>query len=300
MNEIMKRLRAYKPSKVLSYPKPIGTLSYSCPPEVDLTELTHCTEYLVGPHKITFYYTTENPDDLFGFVDRLLWVLEPTPIVAEILLTSAKKFYPKGKVFGPSNVNTGYSSDKVVVYRKEEWFKVLIHELFHSLHHERVLFEPSLQKRILALFKVDSEVNLYESYCEVWARTLNCCILSSCNHAPVETLLQHEKKYSLRHMVNVLNHMGLTYPQLFEPSDYKEETNVLAYVVLTAILMHHDFLAHHMSLMPGFTLSEAEPYVAFLEKHCRDKPFLYAVKRVKPKVTTTMSYYDVTKSIGKV
>jgi len=296
MNEIMQRLHAYVPSKVLSYPKPIGTLSYSCPPEVDLTELTHCTEYLVGPHKITFYYTTEHTDDLFGFVDRLLWVLEPKPIVADILLTSAKKFYPQGKVFGPSNVNTGYSSDKVVVYRKEEWFKVLIHEFFHYLHHERVLFEASLQKRILKIFKVDSEVNLYESYCEVWARTLNCCILSSCNHVPVKTLLYHEKKYSLRHMVNVLHHMGLTYPQLFEPSDYREETNVLAYVVLTAILMHHDFLAH----MPGFTLTDAEPYVAFLEKHCRDKHFLYAVKRIKPRVTTTMSYYDVTKCTGKV
>jgi len=292
----MQRLHAYVPSKVLSYPKPIGTLSYSCPPEVDLTELTHCTEYLVGPHKITFYYTNEHTDDLFGFVDRLLWVLEPKPIVADILLTSAKKFYPKGKVFGPSNVNTGYSSEKVVVYRKEEWFKVLIHELFHFLHHERVLFEASLQKRILKIFKVDSEVNLYESYCEVWARTLNCCILSSCNHVPVKTLLYHEKKYSLRHMVNVLHHMGLTYPQLFEPSDYREETNVLAYVVLTAILMHHDFLA----LMPGFTLTDAEPYVAFLEKHCRDKHFLYAVKRIKPRVTTTMSYYDVTKCMGKV
>jgi hypothetical protein len=71
----------------------------------------------------------------------------------------------------------------------------------------------------------------------------------------METLLQHEKKYALRHMVNVLHHMGLTYPQLFEPSDYKEDTNVLAYVVLTAILMHHDFLAHHMSMMPNFTLT---------------------------------------------
>ena len=97
-------------------------------------------------------------------------------------------------------------------------------------------------------------------------------------------------------MVNVLNHMGLTYPQLFEPSDYKEETNVLAYVVLTAILMHHDFLAHQT----GFTLTEAEPYIAFIERHYKDPLFLYAVKRVQPQVTTTMSYYDVTKCTGKV
>lgn len=300
MNEIMERLRAYKPSKVKSYPRAIGPLSYSCPPEINFTELTHCTEYLVGPHKITFY-TSEPNDTYFSYVDRLLWLLEPKkPIVADILLTSAKKFYPKGKVFSPSNVNTGYSSDKVVVYRKEEWFKVLIHELFHFLNHEHLLFESSLQDRILNIFKVDSEVNLYESYCEVWARTLNCCIIASCSHIPLSTLLYHEKKYARRHMVNVLKHMGLTYPQLLEPCDYKEETNVLAYVVLTAILMHHDFIAKHMSLMPGFTLTEAEPYIAFIEKHYNDKSFLYAVKRVKPQVTTTMSYYDVTKCTCKV
>ena len=101
-------------------------------------------------------------------------------------------------------------------------------------------------------------------------------------------------------MVNVLNHMGLTYPQLLEPCDYKEETNVLSYVVLSAILMHHNFIEKHMSLMPGFTLTDAEPYVDFIEKHYNDKSFLYAVKRVKPQVTTTMSYYDVTKCTGKV
>lgn len=296
MNEIMKRLHAYKPSKVKSYPKAVGKVNYPCPPEIQFTELTHCTEYCVGPHKITFYYTNEPIDAYFSYVDRLLWLLQPTkPILADILLTSAKKFYPKGKVFGPSNVNTGYSSDKIVVYRKEEWFKVFIHECFHFLNYEHVLFEPSLQQRILAIFKVDSEVNLYESYCEVWARTLNCCILSTCNHIPVSTLLYHEKKYARRHMVNVLNHMDLTYPQLLEPCDYKEETNVLSYVVITAILMHHDFIANHMSLMPGFTLTDPEPYIGFIEKHYKDKPFLYAVKRVKPQVTTTMSYYDITK-----
>lgn len=296
MNEIMKRLHVYKPSKVKSYPRSIEQLNYSCPPEIDFTELTQCTEYCVGPHKITFYYTNENIDTYFSYIDRLLWLLEPSkPILADILLTSAKKFYPKGKVFGPSNVNTGYSSDKIVVYRKEEWFKVLIHECFHFLNFEHVLFEPSIQTRIRALFKVDSEVNLYESYCEVWARTLNCCIISSCKPIALSTLLHHEKKYSMRHMVNVLKHMGLTYPKLLEPCEYKEETNVLAYVVLTAILMHHDFIANHMSLMPGFTLTTAEPYVAFIEKHYDDKSFLYAVKRVKPQVTTTMTYYDITK-----
>ena len=296
MNEIIHRLQSYQPSKVKSYLKPIGRLDYECPPEIDFTELTRCTQYCFGQHKVTFYYTKENVDELFEYVDRLLWLLKPNkPLVADILLTSAKKFYPKSKVFGPSNVNTGYSSDKIVVYRKEEWFKVFIHECFHFFHFEKVLFEPSLTSRILELFPVDSNVNLYESYCEVWARTLNCCMISVCKPIPLETLLYHEKKYAVRHMVNVLHHMDLTYDKIQKPCHYKEETNVLAYVVLTAILMHHDFIANHLSIMPSFVLTNAESYVQFIEQHYRNETFVDAVHHVTPRVTTTMSFYDITK-----
>jgi hypothetical protein len=154
------------------------------------------------------------------------------------------------------------------------------------------LFEPFLQKRILDLFPVDSNVNLYESYCEVWARTLNCCMISVCKRIPLKTLLYHEKKYAVRHMVNVLHHMGLTYDKIQKPCHYKEETNVLAYVVLTAILMHHDYIANHM---PSFELTNAESYVQFIEKNYRNQPFLDAVHHVTPRVTTTMSFYDITK-----
>jgi len=292
MNEIIHRLQTYQPSNVKSYIKPIGTLDYECPSEIDFTELTRCTQYCFGSHKVTFYYTNENSNEYFSYVDRLLWLLQPNkPLVADILLTSAKKFYPKGKVFGPSNVNTGYSSDKVVVYRKEEWFKVFIHECFHFFHFEKVLFEPALTNRILELFPVDSEVNVYESYCEVWARTLNCCMISVCKRIPLETLLYHEKKYAVRHMVNVLHHMDLTYDKIQKPCHYKENTNVLAYVVITAILMHHNFITNHTTL----ELHKSEPYVQFIEQHFRSQSFLDEVHHITPRITTTMSFYDITK-----
>jgi hypothetical protein len=292
MNEIIHRLQTYQPSNVKSYIKPIGTLDYECPSEIDFTELTRCTQYCFGSHKVTFYYTNENSNEYFSYVDRLLWLLQPNkPLVADILLTSAKKFYPKGKVFGPSNVNTGYSSDKVVVYRKEEWFKVFIHECFHFFHFEKVLFEPALTNRILELFPVDSEVNVYESYCEVWARTLNCCMISVCKRIPLETLLYHEKKYAVRHMVNVLKHMNLTYDKIQKPCHYKENTNVLAYVVITAILMHHNFITNHTTL----ELHKSEPYVQFIEQHFRSQSFLDEVHHITPRITTTMSFYDITK-----
>jgi hypothetical protein len=299
MNQILTTLRQYKPSDYVSSPVSIQTMyNYNMdsifPEEVN--ELTHGKQYLFLNHRIIFFYTTENTDKLFSYIDRLLFLLKPDiPVDAVILLSSAKKTYPEDRVFGQPHVNTGFwSAGRIVVYRKEEWFKVFIHECFHHLHYEKVLFDASLTKRILTLFKVDSEVNLYESYCEVWARTLNCCMISVCHKVPLEPLLYHEKRYAVRHMVNVLHHMNLTYPKLHKPCKYTEDTNVLAYVVITAILMFQDFIPTHISSMPSFRLTDAEPYIQFIETHYKNRDFLNYVQHIKPRVTTCMSLYTLT------
>ena len=303
MNKIINTLREYTPSDYISSPVSIQTMhNYNLdsiyPKEVD--ELTHGKQYLFLNHRIIFFYTTENTDKLFSYIDRLLYLLqkiskETKPVDAVILLSSAKKTYPDNRVFGIPHVNSGFWSEgRIVVYRKEEWFKVFIHECFHHFHYEKVLHNDALTKRILSLFHVDSNVNLYESYCEVWARTLNCCMMSVCSKLPLETLLYHEKRYAVRHMVNVLHHMNLTYDKLQRPCNYKEDTNVLAYVVITAILMYQDFIPTHLSRMPTFTLMDAEPYIHFIETHYKSRPFLNFVHHINPKVTTRMSLYTLT------
>jgi hypothetical protein len=300
MNEIMNTLREYTPSDYLSSPVSIETMQnynidFIFPQEVN--ELTHGKQYLFLNHRIIFFYTTEDTDKLFSYIDRLLYLLKDSkvqPVDAVILLSSAKKTYPHNRIFGQSNVNSGYwSAGKIVVYRKEEWFKVFIHECFHHFHYENVLFDEKLSKRILKIFKVDSEVNLYESYCEVWARTLNCCMKSVCNKVPLETLLYHEKRYAVRHMVNVLHHMNLTYHKIQYPCNYRENTNVLSYVVITAILMFQDFIPTHMSSMPSFRLIDSEPYIHFIETHYENHNFLNYVNHIKPRVTTCMSLYTL-------
>ena len=56
-----------------------------------------------------------------------------------IFLTDLKKKLPEhtGQEIGKINVNTGFTmtcrpKSNIVIYRKEEWFKVLIHETFHN------------------------------------------------------------------------------------------------------------------------------------------------------------------------
>jgi hypothetical protein len=301
MELICKKLHEYKPVFFNKTKGPsLHVNDYDCPDSVKKTlgQLKKSDEYTWGSNKVTFYHNEQNCDVFFHYIARLLSVIQPKnkPVTAIILLSSAKKYYPKEQIFGPDHVNTGYANNEhIVIYRKEEWFKVFIHECFHFFHYDGTLFEPSLQDDILKLFKVKSDVNLYESYCEIWARTLNCCMVSVINNLPVSIFIEREKKYSVRHMVNVLRHMQLTYDDLFRENTFHENTNVLAYVVIGALLMHHDFLSIYMqdkSIDTMFHLTNPREYVQFIYDHCKSKSFLDMIHHTEKNqayVTTTMS-----------
>jgi len=218
------------------------------------------------------------------------------PLKADIILSPIKKKYPGNKVFGPSHVNTGYASDeKIVVYRQEEWLKVFIHECFHFFHFDRELFNPDYTARILKLFPVTSEVNVFESYCELCARMINCYVIATYTSLPVEILLRNEKKHSMRHMVNVLAHMNLTYDKIQQKnSGFIEETNVLAYVVLTNILFYHNYPVHSFPLLDG------NAYVQFIEDHYTHPDFVTTIRHTIPQITTTMSVQSIDNFSGKL
>ena len=274
--------------------KPL-VFDYECPEEVKKTfyELKHCQEFSWNGHVVTLFYKDEDCQKVISLIKRVMDKVKPTkPLIADILFTSAKKFYPKNRIFGPPHVNTGYSShDKLVVYRKEEWFKVFIHEYFHFYHLEKDLFDTSLREEILKIFPVQSTVNLYESYCEMWARTLNCQIISEVTCVPFSTLMYHEKKYAVRHMVNVLHHMGLTYQDVRTGCIYQEQTNLLAYVVLTAILLFKDFIPTHK--FNHYQLNSVKKYIQFLKQNADDKGLLLLIHETVPIKTTTMSFYNI-------
>ena len=98
-----------------------------------------------------------------------------------VYLTSLKKLLPNtsDEVIGVNNVNTAYTipcsePSEIIIYRKEEWFKVLLHESFHNFALDfATMPSDSCVKRILETFPIESEVNLFEAYTESWAEIMN-------------------------------------------------------------------------------------------------------------------------------
>ena len=154
-------------------------------------------------------------------------------LVVYFYFTSLEKNLPDSNVsiLNEINVNTAFTTtcpkdSEIVVFRKEEWFKVFIHETFHNFALDfSDMNNNEAHKCILNIFKVNSNVNLYESYTEFWAEIMNalfCSFFSLKDKTNVEEFLSNsaffinfERTYSFFQLVKTLDFMGLTYKDLY-------------------------------------------------------------------------------------
>lgn len=172
-----------------------------------------------------------------------------------IYLTPNLKILPKqpNLTLGIENANTAFTAkcSNIIIFRKEEWFKVFIHETMHNFNLDFSLMNENYKIKILKIFNVNSDVNLYESYVEFWARILNCCFISFLSSKNSNTFILKTKKlisneiyYSTFQLVKVLNYMNLNYYELCydknkSKQNYSEETNILSYYIIATILINN-------------------------------------------------------------
>jgi hypothetical protein len=229
--------------------------------------------------------------------------------------TSLEKHLPKSNIviLDEINVNTAFTTTcpkdaEIVVFRKEEWFKVFIHETFHNFGLDFSDMNNDIVHRcILNIFNVQSDVNLYESYTEFWAEIINalfCSFIALKNKHNVEEFLSNsefyiniERGYSFFQLVKTLHFMGLQYSDLYSKTEhskinrnnlYKEKTNVLSYYIIKTILINNypSFLQwckiHNLSLLQfRKTLFNQNDYCMFIKKNYKTKSMIESVKNTQ-------------------
>jgi hypothetical protein len=200
-------------------------------------------------------------------------------ITVFLYFTELLKELPKSNIdiLDYSHVNTAFTTtcpkvSEIVVYRKEEWFKVFMHETFHNFALDfSDMNNTECHGIIHELFPVNSQVNLFEAYTECWAEIMNVCFYAFSTTESFNEYLEHfyiilniERKFGFLQMVKALDFMTLDYglihssiskeSQEIRETLYKENTNVLAYYVIKTILLNNfpGFLAwcdnHNTSL----------------------------------------------------
>lgn len=245
-----------------------------------------------------------------------------------IYLTSLKKTIPDhhSMPFTQHHANTGFtrtciSDSEIVIYRKEEWFKVFLHE---SIHNFAIDFSDMdidhINKQILQLYPgVNSEVTLFESYTEFWAEIMNVVICSFILTKSYKEYLKYcdffincERNFGIFQLVKILKHMDLTYSDIINDeeesisksisksisnsmsnsksskSKYKEETNILSYYILKNVLLNNyqDFLLWCEKNNKGlfqFIKSEVhlQLFYQFIERNYKSPSMLGMIKHAE-------------------
>jgi hypothetical protein len=183
--------------------------------------------------------------------------------------TPFKKMLPRiaGETLGPAHANTGFTypcsvnphggktSTEIIIFREEEWFKVLLHETMHNLELDFNTHDGSSLREIFPGIRHD--VLLSEAYAETWARILNLAFYVfydmyggngtfSQYNAAVQKCLSVERAFSLFQIDKTLNYMGLSYSDIISGEaavstvvsrQYRETTNIFAYYVLAGIMV---------------------------------------------------------------
>lgn len=232
-------------------------------------------------------------------------------LVVYLYFTSLEKNIPDSKIsiLNEINVNTAFTTtcpkdSEIVVFRKEEWFKVFIHETFHNFALDfSDMNNNEANKCILNIFKVTSNVNLYESYTEFWAEIINalfCSFISLKNKSNIDTFLSNseffinfERTFSFFQLVKTLNFMGLKYKDLYSHTEqssilrdnlYKEKTNVLSYYIIKTVLINNyqSFLSwsktNNFSLLQfKKTISNQKEFCKFIENNYKTTSMLNGI-----------------------
>jgi hypothetical protein len=175
-------------------------------------------------------------------------------ITIYLYLTDEKKTLPEidGEPISSINANTAFTfacsrePNNIYIYRKEEWFKVFIHESFHALGLDFAKMPDHIaNEEVFKIFNITCDLRFYEAYTETWAEIIHVLFICMENQGKIiEFLLNDERMFSLFQNANILNHQKMKYRQLQMKNNYKEETHVFSYYILKSIMMffHDDFI----------------------------------------------------------
>lgn len=236
-----------------------------------------------------------------------------------IYLTPFKKEFPlqRGIMLDAINANTAFTQNcledgqtptTIVIFREEEWFKVLIHECFHALRLDFSMTPiTNIQTELYKFFPLNQKGELFETYTEVWAVIIHSLILVfqqtlHKNNMDLikkkwEIIITLEKEFSVYQSIKVLQYNNLTYTDVLmgQPNckNYKENTNVLCYYIIKSIVLWNviDFMKWCYDEQKTFVF-KTQPihFLHFIKNHYKNPLYLNTIETYEnyflPKINT--------------
>lgn len=220
------------------------------------------------------------PDlNLITKIISYMWLISKKTINVDLTIFygKQKKYITHKHIMCSDNINSGstYPGSSITIWRLEEFYKVLIHEMVHY-----VGFDTGINKSVLDILSkyisVD-EITKYdsprESYTETIAITLHTIIMSQILNRSFTELFKYELCHSMFQVGKIINFFGgHTCDQLFKSHPkhitIKQTTSVASYFIiklfnLLSILDFYDMWEKYGLYINSKTY---ETYVALYKK----------------------------------
>jgi hypothetical protein len=163
-----------------------------------------------------YLYETEDKRvnlDLIMFILKFMknlaksYGIKHNPIELVLLMSPQKKLKTNIKFLGPENINSGstYANHKVFIWRYEEVYKVLIHELIHFFMFDQGIFMKSLISNSINKHCIIGEDRENESYTESFALIIHTYLLSKFLKKSFFELINYEINFSIYQCKKIMN-----------------------------------------------------------------------------------------------
>jgi hypothetical protein len=158
-----------------------------------------------------------------------------------IYLSQCKKEIGENPILGYNEINSGvsYTDNWLQIFRKEELYKVLIHELIHNM--EMDLNIPKLFDKELEIFHMHKESQpllVNEGYVELMALYLHAIFYSDKYDKNLNEIILDEAKFSVYQINKIFKHYNIDNISYFsKKNNFIQRTNVIPYFLLKYLFL---------------------------------------------------------------
>lgn len=200
----------------------------------------------------------ENINDIIRNIVLIIkWLLSITDQIERIvnvdIFLSPYEKHTNGKIFGYNEINSGVSysgscraskcgcsDSRVQIFRKEEVYKVLIHELLHNLGVDLAKFNFTESIKHIHMHKKSHAILVNEAYTELIALYFHSVFYSYKHNCLLTNVLDEEKSFTEKQINKVFNVSGIqSHIALSKPNNFIQYTNVIPYYIIKYLLLSH-------------------------------------------------------------
>jgi hypothetical protein len=204
---------------------------------------------------IIIYKFVSNNNNIIGIINKIIHICtimsniannknKPKNTRITIFLGMQKKILydnDNDKILCPTNINSGSSiiGINVMIWRNEEIYKVLIHELIHFYGFDFHIYNRGYElfEYISKTYNVKHIDSPNEAYTEFFATVIHTIFVAFYLKKPFNELFKYERIFTLFQIAKILDFYGINNSNDFGQIPIIQTTSVFSYFVLKGALL---------------------------------------------------------------